>query len=192
MSHVIPVDYNGAAADVRQAYDAEMTKHGRMTNMKRALLNSLPAYTAYMGWYPMWDEVVALVGHRAAAVFAHAISAKNDCLLCTVYFRRALHEAGVSPDAFETTADEQLLIELGEASVADPKAIPPETWARLKTRFSDRDIVNLVGFAGMMIATNVFNSVLGIDVDKELESFVPHRHLSAMDLLGITAEIAAT
>ena len=68
----------------------------------------------------------------------------------------------------------------------------PETWARLKTRFSDRDIVNLVGFAGMMIATNVFNSVLGIDVDKELESFVPHRHLSAMDLLGIAAEIAAT
>jgi hypothetical protein len=34
--------------------------------------------------------------------------------------------------------------------------------------FSDAEIVVIVGFAGQMIATNNFNSVLQIDVDKRL------------------------
>lgn len=191
MSHIQDVDYEHAGPDIRQAYDAEMTKRGRVTNMKLTLLNSMPAYTAYMGWYPLWDRIEALVGGRAAAVFAHAISARNSCVLCTVYFRRALSEAGLSPDAFEPTADEHLLIALAEAVVADPNAIGNEMWTRLKARFSDRDIVDLVGFAGMMIAVNVFNSALGVAIDKDLESFIPSSHLTPSALLGIAAEIAA-
>ena len=38
----------------------------------------------------------------------------------------------------------------------------------LRKYFDDREIVVIVGFAGQMIATNNFNSVLKIDVDKRL------------------------
>ena len=43
-----------------------------------------------------------------------------------------------------------------------------ETFEKLHKFFSDSEIVAIVGFAGQMIATNNFNSVLKIDVDKRL------------------------
>ncbi|MBO7600266.1 MAG: hypothetical protein J6S95_03850, partial [Lachnospiraceae bacterium] len=43
-----------------------------------------------------------------------------------------------------------------------------ETFEKLHEFYSDAEIVAIVGFAGQMIATNNFNSVLRIDVDKRL------------------------
>ncbi|MEZ5901497.1 MAG: hypothetical protein R3D51_18615 [Hyphomicrobiaceae bacterium] len=177
MSRVGHANYETASAELRAAWDSEMRERGRVTNMKRTLLQSEPAYAAYMGWYPLWDELEKLVGHRAAAVFAHAISARNGCVLCTLYFRKELDEVGIAPDAFTTTPDEALLVRLAESMVvesaghhtSDNEAL----WKDLKARFSDRDLVNIVGFAGMMMAVNVFNSTLGVEVDKELERFLP-------------------
>ena len=43
-----------------------------------------------------------------------------------------------------------------------------EIFEKLHKYFSDKEIVVIVGFAGQMIATNNFNSVLKIDVDQRL------------------------
>ena len=43
-----------------------------------------------------------------------------------------------------------------------------ETFDELRKYFNDSEIVAIVGYAGQMIATNNFNSVLKIDVDKRL------------------------
>lgn len=150
-----------------------MCVRGRVTNMKRTLLNSEPAYRAYLQWYPLWDEVVRLAGARAAAVYAHAISATNGCLLCTLYFRRALSDAGLDADSFSPTDDERLLIALGEAMAATPAVIPDQLARQLQERFPAKAIVDLVGFAGLMIATNVFNSALSVDIDEGLEAYLP-------------------
>jgi len=179
MSRVGHADYNTASPFVRGAWDAEMRDRGRVTNMKRTLLLSQPAYAAYMGWYPLWSELEKLVGHRAAAVFAHAISARNGCVLCTLYFRRELDAAGIAPAAFSPSQDEALLIRLAESMGSETAGSgsgheAAETlWGDLKARFSDTDLVTIVGFAGMMIAVNAFNSTLGVDVDEDLERFMP-------------------
>lgn len=174
MSRVGEADYDSASAIVRAAWDEEVRVRGRVTNMKRTLLLSEPAYAAYMGWYPLWDELVKSVGARAAAVFAHAISARNGCLLCTLYFRRELAEAGISPDAFNPSDDEALLMALAEAMAQNPGSpVSAALWSRLAARFSGPELVNVVGFAGMMIAVNTFNSTLGVELDKDLEAFLP-------------------
>ena len=47
-------------------------------------------------------------------------------------------------------------------------SISDEVFEKLKSFFSDSEIVAIVGFATQMIATNNFNSVLKIDVDERL------------------------
>lgn len=173
MSRAGQAHYETLTGALRAAWDEEVRVRGHVTNMKRTLLLSETAYRAYMGWYPLWDETVKLIGDRAAAVFAHAISARNGCALCTLYFRRELADAGISPDAFSPAPDEALLVGLAEAMVSDRNAIGDGLWERLEARFGPTGCVNLVAFAGMMIAVNAFNTALGVDIDKDLERFLP-------------------
>lgn len=173
MSRAGHADYDSANATVRAAWESELRDRGRVTNMKRTLLLSEPAYAAYMGWYPLWDALKAIVGERAASVFAHAISAQNACVLCTLYFRRELAQAGITPETYAPLGGEALLVELAQAMAQGAHAIPEALWQRLKGHFSNAEIVTIIGFAGMMTAVNVFNSTLGVDVDKDLEAFLP-------------------
>lgn len=173
MSRAGLATYETLTGAMRAAWEEEKRVRGRVTNMKRTLLLSEPAYGAYMGWYTLWDELVALVGSRAAAVFAHAISARNGCVLCTVYFRRELMEAGITPEAFTPSADEALLMRLAEAMVEDRNHINDDLWRDLSARFDAAGVVNIIGFAGMMVAVNTFNSALAVDLDADLEQFLP-------------------
>lgn len=173
MSRAGLATYETLTGALRAAWEEEKRVRGHVTNMKRTLLLSGPAYGAYMGWYPLWDELVALVGARAAAIFAHAISSRNGCVLCTVYFRRELMEAGISPEAFAPSADEALLMSLAEAMIEDRNHINDELWDDLSARFDATGVVNIIGFAGMMIAVNTFNSALAVDLDADLERFLP-------------------
>ena len=68
---------------------------------------------------------------------------------------------------------EALLSELGKQIVKDPNGVTDELFNNLKKRFSDEELVVLVGFAGQMIATNNFNSVLRVDVDQRLVPLLP-------------------
>ena len=172
MSHVAYFDYTTAPPEARAAYDEELKVRGSVTNMKRTLLHSAPALKAYLEWYSLRDEVVPIIGSRAFVVFSHAISTENDCLLCSTFFRHALSHAGLSPDSFTPAGDEPLLIEFGRAIARRSSAIPPELWGRLKARFSQPELVKLVAFAGLMIATNVFNNTLEIAVDDHLQHYV--------------------
>ena len=74
---------------------------GRITNMKRTLLHSLPAFHALMEWYPLRDTVQPFLGERLTHLFAHAVSTETDCLICSTFFRRLLIESGENPDALE-------------------------------------------------------------------------------------------
>ena len=61
-----------------------------------------------------------------------------------------------------------MLFRSGQAIVKDPTSVSDEIFDRLRKFFNDVEIVVIVGFAGQMIATNNFNSVLKIDVDQRL------------------------
>lgn len=148
--------------------DRQLASHGRVTNMKRTLSRSPAALTALMQWYPLRDEVTAFLGDRAATLFAHAVSTQADCLICSTFFRRLLIDAGEDPDRLELDARTAALLAFGRAIAKDSNAVPDEVFHAVKAFLSSDQLVALTAFAGMVIATNVFNNALQIDLDEYL------------------------
>jgi alkylhydroperoxidase family enzyme len=125
-----------------------------------------------MEWHPLYAEVAALVGTRAANLFCYAISTSNSCLVCSTFFRQILADGHETPDelgaANELTRDEQLLLDFGQAISTHPNDIDEDIYTRLKERFDTEQLVLLIGFAGQMVATNYFNMVAKVDLDDVL------------------------
>ena len=171
MPRIRPVEYAEMTPTVRAAHDEVIREHGRITNMKRSLLHSLPAFHALMEWYPLRETVQPFLGERLTNLFSHTISAENDCLICSTYFRRILRESGEDPDQFALDEREELVVEFGR-QLAQPSArVPDGLFARLAAAFTDEQIVALTAFGAMMIATNVFNNALDVDLDGYLEPY---------------------
>src|SRR5438093_12972905 len=111
MSRVPPLTYDSASPQARQAHDDHVAQHARITNMKRTLLHSLPAFHALMEWYPLRDAVRPFLGERLTHLFAHAVSTETDCLICSTFFRRLLIESGEDPDALVLSDRERVVVE---------------------------------------------------------------------------------
>jgi alkylhydroperoxidase family enzyme len=139
--------------------------------MKRTLLHSRPAYRALMEWYPLRDTVTPFLGERLTNIFAHAISADNDCLICSTFFRRILIDAGEDPEAFTLDEREQLVVDFGRCLAKPFARVPDELYQRLAAEFSDEQIVALTAFGAMMVATNIVNNALAVELDEYLEGY---------------------
>jgi alkylhydroperoxidase family enzyme len=171
MPYIPMTEYDTADSAVRAAYDSQIARHGRITNMKRTLLHHPPAFDAYMEWYTLKDAMVPFLGERAVAVFSHAISSENECLICGTFFRKILIDAGEDPDALALSDEEQLLVDFGQAIVARPHDIPEGIYAKLRDNYSDQQLVLLIAFAGLMVATNLFNTVAKVELDEVLYEY---------------------
>ena len=172
MPRIRPVEYEGAPPEQRAAHDQVVREHGRITNMKRTLLHSMPAFHALMEWYPLRDTVQPFLGERLTTIFAHAISSENDCLVCSTFFRRILRESGEDPDSFVLDEREQAIAEFGRHLAKPFGRVPDSVYAQIAALYSDEQIVALTAFGAMMVATNVFNNALGVDLDGYLEPYL--------------------
>jgi len=168
MALVSMTEYETAGAPVRAQYDDQVARHGRITNMKRTLLHSVPAFKAYMEWYTLKDLIVPFIGERAFSLFSYAISNGNNCLICSLFFRKILVDSGEDPDNPDLGDTERLLMDLGARICTNPHDIPEEIYTRLKASFTEEQIVLLVAFAGIMYATNLFNTVARVPLDEVL------------------------
>jgi alkylhydroperoxidase family enzyme len=171
MGYISMTDYETADAEVRAEYDDQIKKNGRITNMKRTLLHSVPAFKAYMEWYTLRDLMVPFLGERAVSIFSHAISTGNDCLICSTFFRKILIDSGDDPDNLALSDIEKLLSDFGGAITRDPRCVPEEIYTKLKKLFSDEQLVLIISFAGIMTATNIFNSVARVPLDEVLYDY---------------------
>ncbi|OUM85945.1 MAG: hypothetical protein BAA01_15260 [Bacillus thermozeamaize] len=171
MSRISLVDIGAAADDVKQAAADHEQKYGRITNMKRTLLHAVPAFQAYMEWYTLRDQIEPFIGKRGVYVFSHAISTQNECLICSTFFRRLLIESVEDPDRLELDEKEQVLVDFGRQLAKDANQVSDELFSRLQAFFDERQIVLLTAFAGLMIATNLFNNALRIPLDDYLENY---------------------
>jgi len=164
------MDYPSAPEDVRRAHD-EHTRRAGITNMKRTLLRSLPAFQALMTWYDLRDAVLPFLGERPTLLFAHAVSSETDCLICSTYFRRALVQAGHDLDRLELTAEEADLVQFGRSLGRSPFRVPEEEFQPLAARYTQEELVALTAFGALMVATNVVNNALQVPLDGYLEPY---------------------
>jgi alkylhydroperoxidase family enzyme len=171
MPRIAPLDSEAAPPEVRAAADAHVRNHARMTNMKRTLLHSLPAFNALMEWYPLRDTVQPFLGERLTTLFAHAISAETDCLICSTFFRRMLIQTGENPDRLKLDERETAVVEFGRALAVSPFKVPEEVYQRLELHFGTAQIVALTAFGALMVATNVLNNALDVELDEYLQPY---------------------
>jgi alkylhydroperoxidase family enzyme len=171
MARIPPLDLADAPPAARVELERQIAAHSRATNMKRTLAHAPAALEALMFWYPLRDAIVPFLGERATTLFAHAVSAETDCLICSTFFRRILREAGEDPDQLALDDRDRTLVEYGRQLARDANKVSDELYGRLSGYLKPAEIVALTAFGGLMIATNVFNNALKVDLDEYLTPF---------------------
>lgn len=171
MARIAPLSIAEAPPLARAELDRQVAAHGRVTNMKCTLAHSPAALTALMQWYALYDVVSPVLGLRGTTLFVHSISAETNCLVCSTFFRRWLVEQGDDPDALQLDDRERALVEYGRQLAIDAHGVTDGLFARLAGWLTAEQLVALTAFGGMMIATNVFNNALQVDLDGYLAPF---------------------
>ncbi|WP_256758892.1 carboxymuconolactone decarboxylase family protein [Cohnella sp. WQ 127256] len=166
-----PIVYEQASPEAKAEYERQYRTSGNVTNMKKTLLLHLPSYHVYEEWYKLRTALLDFISHRAFIVFSYAISLEGDCLLCSIYFRKALTDRGEDADELILDDEEQALEQYGRQLSRSPNEVPNALFTHLGLYYSPAQIVALTAFAGQMIATNVFNSALHIELDEYLLHF---------------------
>src|SRR3954469_10970406 len=132
-----------ASLRLAEAHEATGAK---MTNMKWTAAHAPAALEMLLSWYPLHDRIAGFLGARRAQILAHAISAQNDCLICSTFFRRLLIDAGEDPDALELDEEDELVIRLGRRLATDPHDVDDALFAELAGRYEQDQIVELIAF----------------------------------------------
>jgi alkylhydroperoxidase family enzyme len=171
MARISPLQDTEAEPDSREALNGIRAAHGRVTNMKGTLARSPVALRALMTWYNLRDEVEPFLGERLTTLFAHSISAGTDCLVCSTFFRRLLIDSGEDPEALRLDDWEQTIVAYGRQLALDPHGVTDELFGRLAARLQPDQIVAMTAFGGLMVATNLFNNALKVDLDDYLLSY---------------------
>jgi hypothetical protein len=170
MPRIQPVQSSQASDAIKVAFERHVRDYAgsRITNMKATLGHSPLAFEVYMMWYPLYHQAKEIVGERMAYLFAHAISEGSDCPLCSTFFRKIIIDHGEQPEDIQLSEQDQLLLTLGSHMAQNRGLIPREIYEQVATAFNDEQMVVLIAFAGQMIATNLFNNALEVEVDDYL------------------------
>ncbi|MDD4315645.1 MAG: hypothetical protein PHC84_00630 [Clostridia bacterium] len=171
MSRIPMVEYDNLPPEAKAEYVNQIKKHGKITNMKKTLLNDVLSFKVLMDWYPLRDAAEVFLGDFGVNVFCHAISSHNNCLVCSTFFRKLLKDGGYNPDKLVLDAKTQTIVDFGRACVNQPTHVNNELFDKMKKYFTDSQIVVLTAFAGMMIATNLINNALEVELDDYLTSY---------------------
>jgi alkylhydroperoxidase family enzyme len=171
MARIEPQGYAEASESARAEWDRQVREHGRMTNMKRTLAHNGAALHALMEWYPLRDEVRLFLGERLTDLFAHAVSAETDCLICSTFFRRILIERGENPEDLIVNQQERAVLDFGRRLATGGHDVADALFAQLRSWLTPAQIVTLTAFGSIMLATNVVNNALQVDLDDYLEPF---------------------
>lgn len=175
MPRITPLARENAPADVQTAYDQHVADYSgsRITNMKATLGRSLLSFQIYMLWYPLYEQVKLILGNRLAYLYAHVISEGSNCPVCTTFFRRIIIDNGEKPEDLQLSPHEQLLVDFGTELAQHQGEVPDDLFNRIQVLYTDEQLVVLVAFAGQMIATNVFNNALEVEIDEYLYPYLP-------------------
>ncbi len=152
-------------ADARQsAVYGEFAPKTKMNSMKMTLLKSPVAFRAMMGFHAVLDEAKSFLGELDANLFCYAISYENDCLACSKIFKSFLDEQGVEFEGMIFTPAEQALVSFARNVADNPHEVDDEQFDELREFFDEEQLVTLTSLAALMVASNIVNTVLEVEI----------------------------
>ncbi len=172
MARIPPLKETDADPRSRGAIDEIRATHGRVTNMKSTLARSPVALHALMTWYDLRDEVVPFLGERLDHAFCPCHLGGNRLPgLLDLLPPAARSIPAKTPTFCGWTIGSKPIVAYGRQLAADPHGVPDELFGRLAARLEPDQIVALTAFGGLMVATNLFNNALKVDLDDYLLSY---------------------
>jgi hypothetical protein len=172
MARIEPLESTEIAPSVKIAFEKHVQDYGgRITNMKATLGHSLAAFEAYMQWYPLYAEVEKILGKRMASLYAHSISCAADCPLCSTFFRKIIIDSGETPEKPDLTESQKNILDFGSGIAKHNGNIADHLYNSVAGDYAEAEMVILTAFAGIMIATNVFNNVIETEIDGYLTAY---------------------
>lgn len=173
MARILPLPTLQQTAPIALAFKLHVENfNARITNMKATLAHSLLAFNVYMEWYPLYEAVQKITGHRLAYLYAFAISSASGCPLCSTFFRKIIIDAGEKPEALVLTEQDQRLLDFGASIAAERGKVPADIYNPVAAQYTQEEMVVLIAFAGQMIATNIFSNVTETDIDDYLTNYI--------------------
>ena len=82
-----------------------------------------------------------------------------------------LIQTGDNPDRLKLDGRETAVMELGRALAVSPFKVPEEVYRKIQAHFEPGQIVALTAFGALMVATNVVNNALEVDLDEYLQPY---------------------
>lgn len=172
MARIAPLTAKEMSSPVEAAFEQHVREYGgRITNMKATLGYSVVAFKAYMEWYPLYAEVEKILGERMAPLYAHSISCAADCPLCSTFFRKIIIDSGETPEKPQLTESEKDILSFGSAIAKHKGNIADHLYNAVASNYKEQEMVILTAFAGIMIATNIFNNVIETEIDDYLSGY---------------------
>lgn len=172
MTRLSPISYEAAPEALKAGLDEELRLRGRLTNLKLIQARSPTALRVYGEWFALKDVLNARLSDRSVFIFSLAISEAQRSSIPIGFFRRALIKAGFDPDRLELSSEELLLQEFGSVLGQDANAVSDELWLKLSDLYDETVLVDLVAFAGIMVATTVFANIVKADPDDDLVEYL--------------------
>lgn len=163
MARINPINYSTASEEIKSVHD-EYIKKAPMNNMKLTLLNNTVAFKALMGFHEVLAEAKTFLGELDANLFCYAISFENDCMVCSSIFKKFLDDLSVEFEGMVFTPVQQALVSFGRNIADNPHEVDEEQIEELKEFFTDEQIVVITSLASMMIASNIINTVLDVEM----------------------------
>jgi hypothetical protein len=181
MGRVAMIDPETAPEKTKEVIQKHLAEGHALTNEKKTLLHSIPAFLAVEeASYALDDEVQSLIGKLDGDLFEYAVSVTNECVVCTTYFGKLLrNEHHLDPATYQLTRREKLLMAYAQKLGHSPKEITDEEFQALRQDFldhgdgdgnpvdgekADRIMVVLTAMGAMMTANNIVNDALRVDV----------------------------
>jgi AhpD family alkylhydroperoxidase len=178
------VSKEDAPPAVRAVYDQAEPVYGRLLHTWQALAQRPEIFTAYLPYLrsiigpgELEQRIKELVEVRTVVL--------NRCLYSTSHRVRSARAAGVPEEDIVAVARgeldgfdsrERVALELAEALTVSPASVPyadvpqlasPEMLVRLRSEFTDPQIVELVAVIGLWNALARFHRVMGFELDMD-------------------------
>jgi alkylhydroperoxidase family enzyme len=82
-----------------------------------------------------------------------------------------LIQTGDNPDRLKLDERETAVMDFGRALAVSPFKVQDEVYRRLAPHFTASQIVALTAFGALMVATNVVNNALEVELDEYLQPY---------------------
>ncbi len=135
-----------------------------LNNMKLTLLHDVTAFNVMNGFHTLRARAAEFLSVLDVNLFCYAISFENDCMACSAVFKAFLDEQGIDFDTLIMTPVQQALVSFGRIVADNPHEVFDDQLDELREFFSDEQIVVITALAAMMVASNIFNTVLDVEM----------------------------